>query len=229
MCSHGYTGFKRWVLGSVAHNVAWHSTIPVLIIHEDDQKLTSLSPEVGHPIRALVALDGTPFTEAVLMPTIQLVMACSAPARGELHLANMVKLPPLEEEIAYERFGIDRHLRQAALYRAEHHLEGIKERLYCEMGSEPTVDITWSVEECTDVADTLLRRAKGEGDVTHIPSDLIALTTHGRSGLDRWVRGSVAERILNSATMPLLVVHPQKPSFSFASHTSESEQAMSSD
>src|SRR5262249_27259297 len=93
MCSHGYTGFKRWMLGSIAHKVAWHSTTPVLILHENSHKLTSLSPNVGHPIRALVALDGTPFTEAALMPAAQLVAACSAPAHGELHLTHLVKLP----------------------------------------------------------------------------------------------------------------------------------------
>ena len=96
MCSHGYTGFKRWVLGSVTHKVAWHSVTPVLILRENSHKLTSLSPNVGHPIRALVALDGTPFTEAVVMPAAQLVAACSAPARGELHLTHLVKLVSAE-------------------------------------------------------------------------------------------------------------------------------------
>src|SRR5215469_10907917 len=30
MCSHGYTGFKRWMLGSVAHKLVPHSPVPVL-------------------------------------------------------------------------------------------------------------------------------------------------------------------------------------------------------
>jgi len=224
MCSHGYTGFKRWVLGSVAHKVAWHSATPVLILHESSQKLTSLSPNVGHPIRALVALDGTPFTEAAVLPAAQLVAACSAPARGELHLTHLVKLMSAEEEMAYERLGIDTDLRRAALYQAEHYLQGIKERLSSEISAESAVDITWSVEECADVAESLLNEAQGEGEGTHMSSDLIALTTHGRSGLDRWVKGSVAERVLSSTTMPLLIVHPHKLALPFASVTSESEQ-----
>jgi len=37
---------------------------------------------------------------------------------------------------------------------------------------------------------------------------LIALSTHGRTGVERWVRGSVAERLLQRATFPLLLVNP---------------------
>jgi universal stress protein family protein len=35
------------------------------------------------------------------------------------------------------------------------------------------------------------------------------MTTHGRSGLQRWVLGSVAERMLRQTDLPLLLIHPQ--------------------
>lgn len=38
--------------------------------------------------------------------------------------------------------------------------------------------------------------------------DLIAMTTHGRSEMERWVRGSVAERVLRASPVPLLMVNP---------------------
>jgi len=41
--------------------------------------------------------------------------------------------------------------------------------------------------------------------------DLIAMTTHGRSGLPRWVFGSVAAKVLRSASVPLLVVRHSVP------------------
>jgi nucleotide-binding universal stress UspA family protein len=220
MCSHGYTGFRRWVLGSVAHKVAWHSMVPVFILRENSQKLTGLSPNVGYPLRALVALDGTSFTEAAVLPAAQLVAACSAPAQGEIHLTHLVRHISAREEKAYEQFGLA-DLRQAALRQFEHYLQAIKERLSHEMPAETTVDITWSIGECIDVAESLLQVAEGEGVGTHTPSDLIALTTHGRSGLERWVKGSVAERVLSSTTMPLLVVHPHQLALSAASITNE--------
>ena len=123
------------------------------------------------------------------------------------------------EETTYEQLGLDTDLRQAALYKSEHYLQTLKERLYHEIPAESAVEITWSVEECADVAEALLQVAEGEGAGTHIPSDLIALTTHGRSGLERWVKGSVAERVLSSTTMPLLIVHPHKLALASASTT----------
>jgi nucleotide-binding universal stress UspA family protein len=41
-------------------------------------------------------------------------------------------------------------------------------------------------------------------------ADLIALATHGRSGVSRWVLGSVAEKVLRNAIVPLLVVRCPK-------------------
>ncbi|HEX9897075.1 MAG TPA: universal stress protein [Dehalococcoidales bacterium] len=39
--------------------------------------------------------------------------------------------------------------------------------------------------------------------------DLIIIATHGRSGISRWVWGSVADRILRSAKVPVMMVRPQ--------------------
>jgi nucleotide-binding universal stress UspA family protein len=38
--------------------------------------------------------------------------------------------------------------------------------------------------------------------------DLVAMVTHGRTGLDRLLHGSVAEHILHHTHVPLLLVHP---------------------
>ena len=38
--------------------------------------------------------------------------------------------------------------------------------------------------------------------------DLIIIATHGRSGISRWIWGSVADRILHSSSVPVLIVRP---------------------
>ena len=38
--------------------------------------------------------------------------------------------------------------------------------------------------------------------------DLLAMSTHGRSGLNRWVYGSVTDRVLHTVDLPLLLVRP---------------------
>jgi nucleotide-binding universal stress UspA family protein len=51
-----------------------------------------------------------------------------------------------------------------------------------------------------DPAGRILDAAEAES------ADLIAMTTHGRSGLSRWILGSVTERVLRASTTPLLIV-----------------------
>lgn len=41
-------------------------------------------------------------------------------------------------------------------------------------------------------------------------ADLIAMTTHGRTGLSRWMLGSVTEKVLRASPVPLLIVRPAK-------------------
>ena len=47
------------------------------------------------------------------------------------------------------------------------------------------------------------------GDAKQNPVDLIALATHGRSGLNQLVQGSVAAAVVRSGVAPTLLVRPQ--------------------
>jgi nucleotide-binding universal stress UspA family protein len=38
------------------------------------------------------------------------------------------------------------------------------------------------------------------------PVDIITMSTHGRSGIKRWVFGSVTDKVLHAGDMPVLVV-----------------------
>jgi nucleotide-binding universal stress UspA family protein len=62
-----------------------------------------------------------------------------------------------------------------------------------------------------DVADTLIRAAEqdeeAEGKRLTGNCDLIAMTTHGRGGLQRLSMGSVTERVLGATKLPMQVVH----------------------
>jgi nucleotide-binding universal stress UspA family protein len=44
----------------------------------------------------------------------------------------------------------------------------------------------------------------------HEKADLIAMSTHGRSGIARWVLGSVADKILHESKIPLWLVRPRR-------------------
>lgn len=204
LCSHGYTGFKRWALGSVAQKVVRQSPVPVLLLREQNLNLTD---KMAQPVRAVVALDGSPLAEAALRPSAHLVAALSSPAKGELLLVRVVQRSTAREERQCRQQGRAIDLRQAVLRAADDSLRAARAALLRELSGTAGVQIAWSVIEDGDVAEALIQAAasgKGPG----VPaSDLLALTTHGRSGIQRWVLGSVTERVLQGSTLPLLIVH----------------------
>jgi nucleotide-binding universal stress UspA family protein len=76
------------------------------------------------------------------------------------------------------------------------------------------LQFTWSVAIGEDVAETLVRvaeRGEGvEGSEGTIFCDLIALATHGQSGLQRWALGSITEHVSTETKLPILIVRPER-------------------
>lgn len=208
MSSHGRTGFTRWALGSVAHKVVHHSPVPVLVLRDDAPLPTEALIDAARPLRALVPLDGSPLAETALEPAAYLVAALASPSRGALHLAQVVKLPSTtHDEEFVAKIG------KEILDTAKTYLTAMKDHLE-ETLKELKLSITWSVAIDSDVADALIGIAEHVAEVKeakgHHDCDLIAMSTHGRGGWERWTMGSVTERVLNGAKLALLVVRPQK-------------------
>jgi nucleotide-binding universal stress UspA family protein len=213
MCSHGYTGLKRWMFGSVAQKVAHYSTVPVFILRDDGPVPAGPHPDPTRPLRALVPLDGSVLAKAALRPAASLIAALSAPAQGALHLVRVVNVP-YSAGIFGKQTEIDPALREQALHKAKTYLRSIKDHLRDDPIARLNLSITWSVAYDTDVAETLVRVAENGEDAegAGIPGgcDLIAIATQGRGGLQRWAMGSVTERVLDSTKLPILVVRPQE-------------------
>ncbi len=222
MCSHGDTGVKRWVLGSVAQKVARQSTVPVLVLRQDGSMPTSSYPDHLRPLRslmALVALDGSALAEAALMPAASLVMTLAAPARGALQLTRVVRLPITGSERGEQgqhRYpaSVDLHLKEQALLEAKTYLGNLVDQLRQGPLADANLTLTWSVATGKDVADTIIKAAEtGEdagGAMVYGGCDLIVLATHGRGGLQRLMLGSVTERILGATKLPILIVRPHE-------------------
>lgn len=205
ICSHGHTGFKRWVLGSVAEKIARHAPVPVFILREGETFAT-LTPQV--PVRALVPLDGSPFSEAVFEPVAYLVagLAYSLPQSGELHLLRVIDLPFTSGKLRSQAI-IDTQTREQAKREAQAYLDSLMARLEEAGLAELNIEATASVESDPDVAEAVIKQAEGTGAGGY---NLIAMATHGRGGIDHFVMGSITERVLHTTKLPLLVVSPPK-------------------
>ena len=208
MCSHGRSGFTRWALGSVTQKVARHGPVPVLVLRAGEPLPPVSRVETPRPTSALVALDGSPLAETALAPAANLVAALAAPAQGALHLMQVVKVFPTSAEE-----GFVSQLNKDSLKRAEAYLAAVKEQAQ-ETFQDLKLSITWSVALDSDVADAIIGTAEHGEQVEEAEglggSDLIAMSTHGRGGLERWVMGSITERVLGATRLPMLIVQPQK-------------------
>ncbi len=206
LCSHGRTGLTQWVLGSVAHTLAHESTVPTFILRESEPASLLAGPDATRPLCALVPLDGSELAEAALAPAASLIAALAAPARGALHLVQVVKL---FSETSEE--GFVHQLNEEARERAMTYLAQVTERLQT-TAQRLGISLTSSVALEKDVASALVKMAEHgiEGQETgDAGCDLIAISTHGRHGLERWVMGSVTDRLLNTTKLPMLIVRPQ--------------------
>ncbi len=211
LCSHGYRSLQRWALGSVALRLIRHASIPVLVLRSHGEMLAGPQPGYERPLRAVAPLDGSVRAKAALEPAAALVHALATPAPAALHLLSVVEVDEeAEDETAsHER---ERRLARARRYLA-HTVEQIRAGLVAPKVASLQLELTWSVHTGSDVAQTILDVAEHGQDLADTPlpggCDLLAMSTHGREGLNRWLLGSVTERMLQRTRLPLLVVRPQ--------------------
>ncbi|GER90699.1 universal stress protein UspA [Dictyobacter vulcani] len=210
LSSHGYTGLKRWALGGVAHKLTRISSIPLLVLHDENENQLALSTTAPQPLHIMVALDGSRLSESIIEPTIQLGTALAAPETATLHLVEVLPFPEKHVRItthlaiaeARERIIADTHL----------YLEEVKKDILTNHPMYRNLHVSTTVLVHEDVAGTLVEVAKDADvmpgkiqDTDHI--DMLALATHGRSGLEHWALGSITERVLDTTKQPMFVVH----------------------
>lgn len=206
LSSHGLTGVRRWLLGSVAEKVVHASSVPVLLLRGEEPLRTHVCLDGTRCVRAVVPLDGSTRAIEAIDPVAALVVAFSSPGQGTIHLLQIARIP---EDVSEGQ-------KEALLYDTRQYLqdqsEQARKRLATTFGPNLSPMLIWSVSLEHDVAAGIIRMAEhGEksrevGDATR--SDLLALTTHGWNGLQQWTMGSIAERVLHACTLPILLVRP---------------------
>ncbi|MGZ3714600.1 MAG: universal stress protein [Ktedonobacterales bacterium] len=216
MCSHGRVGFARWALGSVAQHITRHSPVPVLVLREGKPLLPDAIAERGYPLRALVTLDGSKLAEAVLPHVITILTALAGQNGSEMHLTSVVS--PFDLDVA----GITQ---SAGVEAAQRYMDATVERLEADDATSH-IRITSNVAVSRDIAGYLINIAEGdqgmsiaETDTSNVETtapdkphggyDIMAMATHGRSGLTLWAVGSITERVLQSTRLPLFIVRPE--------------------
>ncbi len=191
MSGHGRSGVARAWLGSVADRVL-HLTTGALLMVKSYETGETLHAEGFN--RVIVPVDGSPWAEAVL-PHVALI------SKGLDLAVDLVRVMPTHEHLrlavppglftsASVESGLERANEEASEY-----LEQLKDGLLNQGVSPVQVHLLHG-----DPASSIIDIASETHD------RLVAMTTHGRSGVSRWALGSVADRVIRYSGDPVLLV-----------------------
>ncbi|MCH8812635.1 MAG: universal stress protein [Gemmatimonadetes bacterium] len=192
MATHGRGPMSRFWLGSTADGLIRRSTIPILLMRPREEA-PGTQPDFN-PRRVLVPLDGSEESEAILNYALTLV------GNGETEF-DLLRIYPYPKEVASSYLPQTVQVNVDALERGR---TAAAEYVEEEAGKliERGIPATGHVVTDMEPAAGILHFAEQSG------ADLIAMCTHGRRGVSRFVLGSVTDKVIRGVEVPTLVCHP---------------------
>ena len=149
----------------------------------------------------MVPLDGSEIAECVLSHVEMMARDCRLPPR--ITLIRVVT--PLKSYSGSDYGGLTASLGTEQIERLEdENVKTAKDYLIKKVGILKAHGIDAEGEVLSGIVPNALEIFAERNKV-----DLIIIATHGRSGISRWVWGSVADKILRTAKIPVLMVRPQ--------------------
>jgi nucleotide-binding universal stress UspA family protein len=186
MPTHGRRGLERFLLGSTSERVVRRADVPVLTMRPDDDVT------ISHPYQnVLVPTDGSNCANQALAIGVDVADAEDA----TLHLLSVIAVTTL---------GADA--------RPDIRMEMLEESAH-ELLDEAAA---FADDAGVDVASTTVEYGPSihQAILTYIDDhdiDLVVVGTHGRTGFDRYVLGSVTEYLVRTSPIPVLTVRPPDP------------------
>jgi nucleotide-binding universal stress UspA family protein len=186
MATHGRSGIQRWLLGSVADKVLHGATNHLLLVRASDTGRTD-----GEAIlkTVIVPLDGSSLAEKAL----SCVEDLAKKMKLEIVLMRAYALPPAFSADEYGTYT-DELVTQLEAEARDYLAEKVKEMKGKGFGNVSSV----------------LNLGYGAQDIIALarktPDNFIAMSTHGRSGMRRWMLGSVTERVVRHSGDPVLII-----------------------
>lgn len=198
MTTQGRGPLTRFWFGSVADSLVRKTSIPILFVRpQEEMPDFSQQPAVRH---VLIALDGSQLAEQALEPAMSLGNA----GEGEYTLLRVVPaIIPAAYDSTSGRVNVGlrtswhqqlNDLKRQLEGEAQDYLEQLAERLRAKSLNVHTRVMSHE-QPATAILDT----------ASSLSTDAIALTTRGQGGLNRLLLGSVADKVLRGATMPVLI------------------------
>jgi nucleotide-binding universal stress UspA family protein len=199
MATHGYSGAQRWLLGSVAEKVLHAAKNDLLIVRTAEGNTGGEAPLKT----LLVPLDGSREAENALSTAGDLATRLQSKVVLVRVLIRFYFAPP---ETVVPVIGMSmpdpRELRAQDKAEASQYLTDKVEQLRAQgIAQVSSVLIDGGAEgAAADIIDLAGKT----------PHNLVVMSTHGRSGVGRWLIGSVVERVVRHSSGPVLVIRRQR-------------------
>ncbi len=193
MASHGRSGITGWVMGGVASKVLHTTKVPVMLIRV--AKPPRKAPRKRLLERVLLPLDGSETGEAAVPYVQELISKLGVEVilfgvvAGGRHVRTVGGL----DYILYPEQELELIKTEAGGY-----LDRLCQRLAARKGR---VSVELKVGD--DIAGEIIKFAKKDS------VSLIAISAHGHSGIEKWVFGSIANKVVQVSKIPVLVVRTQ--------------------
>ncbi len=217
MSTHGRGGLSRFLLGSIASQVVQHASIPVLLV-----RAKAKPADTSGYRRILVPLDGSDFSRLVL-PYVKALAVCS---HAEVLLLQAVPEPEIDPGEAYWTLAFGGSASLGEVPRWASDVPSSERQAWVEsMRAELSRRMAAAKASAQDQLSSIAEELKAAGITKHevlvqfgapadvilemaqaSQSDLIAMTTHGRGGLQRLLLGSIADKVIRHADVPVLLV-----------------------
>jgi nucleotide-binding universal stress UspA family protein len=194
LVTHGRGPFARFWEGSIADSLVRELSMPLLLLRATDETPAPAPPAAAFR-HVMIAVNGTPSSEAVMTPALEMAKLFEA----NITLLRVVLPHPEGFERSTQPPPVeDVHLHVSREERPTPEQE--LDRLAAAIRARQLIVQPLIVEhDSPDKA--ILAEAKRLG------CDLIALETHGRSGLSRLLLGSITDKVIRGAECPVLIDH----------------------
>jgi nucleotide-binding universal stress UspA family protein len=191
MTSHGRSGILSWATGSIASKLLQAATMPVLLVRAVKPKRKA-QPKVLLG-RILLPLDGSEAGEAAVGYVGELMSRLESEVTllGVISSGQHIRTVGGLDYISYPPEQMEMFKKEAQEY-----LDGVYRRLKRRKG---TVKVAINVG-AGDVGQEIIKFAEEKG------VNLIAISSHGHSGIEKWVFGSIANKVVQASVAPVLVV-----------------------
>ena len=188
--THGRTGLSRWWIGSVTDRVLHLTNAPIFVVRAQPEE-EDPAPQPPQLHNVILPLDGSPLAEQAIPHAA--IIATALNARVDLlHSVTDQRIVPPESPVP-EAFQPKQHTQ------ATEYLSMIRDRLLAQGVTNTEIIITEA-----DAAEAIAETALGSDD------SIIVMSTHGRSGIQRTVIGSVADKVARHSGCPVLLVRARK-------------------